>query len=73
MTFPKPSYWLEITTLESWGALHSIDANIRMAIQVTTNKSNDWADREDPKTICLFDVDGTLSLSRKVSHGIRRV
>lgn len=35
-----------------------------MAISTTHNPA-DWSAREDPKTICLFDVDGTLSLSRK--------
>lgn len=38
-----------------------------MAIQTYANPS-DWAGREDPTTICLFDVDGTLSLSRKVTN-----
>lgn len=27
---------------------------------------NEWADRPFNDVICLFDVDGTLSLSRKV-------
>lgn len=29
--------------------------------------SQSWADREDPSTLVLFDVDGTLSLSRKMA------
>lgn len=32
-----------------------------------THNPSDWADREQPGTIVLFDVDGTLSLSRKTA------
>ena len=29
-------------------------------------KPSEWADREHPDVLCLFDVDGTLSPSRQV-------
>lgn len=32
----------------------------------TAVAKNEWADRPFNDVICLFDVDGTLSLSRKV-------
>jgi phosphomannomutase len=31
---------------------------------IIDQRSSDWADREDPRTIVLFDVDGTLTPSR---------
>lgn len=31
-----------------------------------SSAQNEWADRPLNDVICLFDVDGTLSLSRKV-------
>jgi phosphomannomutase len=37
-----------------------------MAISNVHNPA-DWAGRQDPSTIVLFDVDGTLSLSRKTA------
>jgi len=29
--------------------------------------NSDWADRRFPDTICLFDVDGTLTPARRVN------
>jgi len=29
--------------------------------------NSDWADRKYPDTICLFDVDGTLTPARRVN------
>lgn len=33
----------------------------------STANPSDWSNRTHPHTICLFDVDGTLSASRKVT------
>ena len=33
--------------------------------EVNLADMSDWADRRDPKVLCLFDVDGTLTASRK--------
>lgn len=35
-------------------------------LTATTSCKTEWADRPLPDVICLFDVDGTLSPSRKV-------
>jgi hypothetical protein len=40
-----------------------------MAIS-TVHHPADWAARENPNTIVLFDVDGTLSPSRKVQINV---
>ena len=38
----------------------------RVAPATVSATQNEWADRPFNDVICLFDVDGTLSLSRKV-------
>lgn len=40
---------------------------VKPASNNSTVNSNEWSDRPLNDVICLFDVDGTLSLSRKVS------
>ena len=39
----------------------------RVTPSAVSSTQNEWADRPFNDVICLFDVDGTLSLSRKVS------
>lgn len=41
--------------------------NLKSANSALTNSHPDWADRENPTTLVLFDVDGTLSPSRKTA------
>ena len=43
------------------------DTSFALKSKSVQNSESDWADREDPHTIVLFDVDGTLSESRKTA------
>ena len=46
-----------------------VAAQVLNRVDVSANPSigcNEWSDRSLNDVICLFDVDGTLSLSRKV-------
>lgn len=59
---PMPSIVKESLSLSSQTAKSSSPSKTNS----TKTKSSDWGSRSHPHTLILFDVDGTLSASRKV-------